>query len=167
MRRACLVGAIAASSLVIGVAASSAKSHKTSKPTTMKSTCHESLSVAVPAGQSGVLADSSSGTMFGTQTCSKAGAGVISFPFSVASSGDIVGKATAYFATGTVTGKVDLSETSSAPPTPYAFGNADLTGTYKVTKGTGADAGISGNGTFTCSTPDSIHYSCTLKLTLK
>ena len=56
------------------------------------------------------------------------------FPFTVADSGDIVGKMTAYYATGTVTGDVDLTETSSTPPTPYVFGNADLSGTLKIAK---------------------------------
>ena len=176
MTRRILVGAaVAASSLAVGVAASSAKAHHHNpkptkpskpapKPTSFSSNCKLSLSVAVPAGQSSVEADAQSGTMYGPSSCTGVGAGVVSFPFSVANSGDIVGNSTAYYATGSVTGAVDLSETSSAPPTPYAFGNTDLAGTLKITKGTGSFAGVKGSGTFACTTSDSIHYSCTLKV---
>jgi hypothetical protein len=82
----------------------------------------------------------------------------------VASSGDIVGKLSIFGPSGSVTGKTDLSETSSSPPTPYSFGNGVFAGTFKITGGTGSYKGVSGNGTFTCTTPDSIHYSCTLKV---
>jgi hypothetical protein len=175
MRRICLVGAIAVSSLAIGVATSSAKGHhhktgKTApttpapKPTVIKTTCHLALTIAVPAGGSSVLADATSGTMYGPISCSKGGAGVVSFPFTVASSGDIVGKSTAFYAAGSVVSNVDLTETSSAPPTPYVFGNAAFTGMGKITHGTGAYAGLTGSGAFTCTTPDSIHYSCILKV---
>ena len=171
MRRICLVAAVAVSSLAIGVAASSAKSHHHKPvpkpkpmPTMVKTSCRLGMTVAVPTGGSSVLADATSGTMYGPISCSKGGPGVVSFPFTVATSGDIVGKITAYYAAGSVTGNVDLSETSSTPPTPYVFGNADLSGTLKVTKGTGAYAGFTGTGTFTCTTPDSIHYACTLSV---
>ena len=174
MNRRILVGAaVAASSLAVGVAASSAKPHHhkakppkppAPKPISVSTSCKLSMSVAVPAGQSSVVADSQSGTMFGPISCSKGGPGVVSFPFTVANSGDIVGKITAYYAAGSVTATVDLSETSSAPPTPYAFGNAAFAGTSKITKGTGAYAGLTGSGAFTCTTPDSIAYSCSLKV---
>jgi len=172
LRRIGLVGAvIAASSLAVGVAESSAKSHHKKPappaPTTqaLKSTCKLAMSVAVPAGATGVLADPSSGTMYGSMKCSGAGAGVVSFPFNVADSGDTVGNMTGYTGLGSITGAVDLSQTSSAPPTPYVFGNAAFNGTFKIKSGTGAYKGVKGSGTFTsCTTPDSIHYSCTLKL---
>jgi hypothetical protein len=163
MRRACLVGAIAASSLVIGVAASSAKSHHKTTTSSVSGKCKQSMSIAVPAGESSVLADATNGNMYGTSTCSGK-AGVVSFPFSVASSGDIVGTMTIYNGTGSLKGSVDLSEGSSTPPTAYTFGTAALAGTFKVKSGTGSWAGATGKGTFACATPDSIHYTCTLKL---
>jgi hypothetical protein len=166
MRRICLVGAVAASMLVVGVATSSAKKshHKTTTPVaTLKGTCKLAMSIVVPTGETVVLQDATNGTMYGTSTCSGK-SGVVSFPFNVASSGDTVGSMTLYSGTGSLKGTADLSETSSSPPTPYVFGNAVFSGTFKVKKGTGSWAGASGHGTFACVTPDSIHYNCTLKL---
>jgi len=170
MRRICLVGAVAASLLAVGVATSSAKGHhhKTTKPTktappALKGTCKLAMSIVVPTGETVVLQDATNGTMYGTSTCSGK-SGVVSFPFNVASSGDTVGDMTLYNGTGSLRGSADLSETSSSAPTPYVFGNAVLSGTFKVKKGTGSWAGASGHGTFACATPDSIHYNCTLKL---
>lgn len=172
-RRICLVGALLAiCSLALGVATAGAKGHHkkhkpTPKPTTITSSCKLSLTVVPAAGDTAVLPDPQSGNMFGPIKCSGAGTGVASFPFTVADSGDIVGKMTGFFGTGSATGAVDLTESSSSLPTPYEFGNADLTGTFKVKSGTGTDKGITGKSTsFTCSTPDSVHYSCTLKLKL-
>lgn len=172
-RRICLVGALLAlCSLAFGVAFAGAKgSHKTKKPTvpttvTVKSTCKFTMTGVPAAGDTGVLPDAQSGNMYGPIKCSSGGGtGVVSFPFTVADTGDLVGKMTGFFAAGSATGKVDLSESSSSLPTPYQFGNASLSGTFKFVSGTGNDKGITGKSTsFTCATPDSVHYSCTLKL---
>jgi hypothetical protein len=177
-RRICLVGALLAiCSLALGVATAGAKSHHhhpkkpkpapKPKPTTITSSCTLGLTVVPAAGDTAVLPDPQSGNMYGPIKCSGAGSGVASFPFTVADSGDIVGNMTGSFGTGTVTGAVDLTESSSSLPTPYEFGNADLTGTFTVKSGTGTDKGVTGKSTtFTCSTPDSVHYSCTMKLKL-
>jgi hypothetical protein len=179
-RRICLVGALLAiCSLALGVATAGAKGHHHKKPTpapkpapkpkptTITSSCSLGLTVVPAVGDTAVLPDPQSGNMYGPLKCSGAGTGVSSFPFTVADSGDIVGNMTGYFATGSVTGAVDLTESSSALPTPYEFGNADLTGTFKVKSGTGTDKGVTGQSTtFTCSTTDSVHYSCTLKVKL-
>jgi hypothetical protein len=172
-RRICLVGAlIAVCSLAFGVAIAGAKAHHKKpkptpppKPTTITSSCSLSLATVPPAGGAAVLPDSQSGNMYGPIKCSELGKGVASFPFTVADSGDTVGNMTAFFGGGSITGKVDLTESSSSLPTPYEFGNADFTGTFKVTSGTGVDKGITGKSTsFTCSTTDAVHYSCSLKL---
>jgi hypothetical protein len=162
---------IAAGSLAIGVATSDATGHHIASsaaaaaPTKLKVKCKASMSVAVPAGQTVVLQGATKGTMYGSLKCSGGINGAVSFPFKVASSGDIVGNLTGFTGTGAVTGAVNLAETSSAAPTPYVFGNANLAGTFKIKSGQGTFKGVTGKGTLKCATSDSIHYTCTLKTT--
>jgi len=174
-RRICLVGAlIACCSLAVGVAGSSAKGHHKKptpkptpkpKPVTISTSCKIGLTVVPAVGDTAVLPDASSGNMYGPLKCTGAGTGVASFPFKVADDGDIVGTMTGYTATGSIAGAVDLTESSSSLPTPYEFGNATFTGTFKIKSGTGTYTGASGKGTFKCATTDSVHYTCTLKAT--
>jgi hypothetical protein len=83
-----------------------------------------------------------------------------SFTFATADTGDLVGSFSQIVPTGGFTGTLDLAENSSLPPTPYAFGNADLAGTLKITGGVGAYKKAKGKATFVCTTPDSLHYVC-------
>jgi hypothetical protein len=160
--------AVAVSSLALGVASPSAKTHKTHKKVpkeaatiTVKSTCKIGMTLAIPAGATDVTPPVDSGQMFGPESCSGGlGNGFASFTFTTADTGDLVGPFSQVLPTGGLTGSLDLAETNSLPPSPYAFGNADLGGTLKITGGLGADKKAKGNATFVCTTPDSIHYVC-------
>lgn len=163
-RRICVVGAaLSVFLLAIGVAsatASKSKSRGSNKPVAV--TCHAKTSIGVPAGQTGVTPPVSKGSEYGTATCGKLGHGVQSDKFNIASSGDTLATYTWYLPTGTIRGKYDLTPQEGT----LNFLAVTYTGSIKVTGGTGAFAGTKGTGTMTCSSPDSVHTSCTDKLKL-
>jgi hypothetical protein len=178
MRRISLVTAAVAICVlafgVVGPAVAGAKStHKAyhSKAVKITATCNKLLlSDVVPAAETGITPPLASGTQFGTVGCGgKLGSGLAAASFTVQDTGDITGSIALYFGTGGIKGTYDLSQAANQPlPTPYTFGNADYTGTVKVTGGFGAYAKAKGTATFSCDTLDSVHYSCSerLKLTL-
>lgn len=166
MRRICLMGAAIAGSLVFSVTIASAAKTAKVKPTAVK--CKIAVSVAIPEGSTQVALPADSGNMFGTASCGKAlGSGIAVYNFALQDTGDLTGSFKVYFATGSVHGKFDLSPADSTPSSPAAFLAQDYTGTAKVTGGSGADATVSGKATLTCSTPDSVHLSCTQKAKVK
>ncbi len=165
MRRICLMGAAVAGSLLFGITMASAAPVVKVKPTTVK--CKIAMSVTIPDGSIQVALPADSGDMFGTASCGKLGTGLAHYTFALQDSGDLTGTFRVYFLTGSVHGKFDLSPTDSMPSSPNTFLEQDYTGTAKVTGGSGVDAGASGKATLACSTPDSIHMSCTQKAKVK
>jgi hypothetical protein len=166
MRRICLIGAAVAGSLVFSVTIAAAAKTAKVKPTAVK--CKIAMSVATPDGSIQVALPADSGVMFGTASCGKVlGSGIADYNFALQDTGDLTGSFKVYFSTGSVHGKFDLSPTDSSPSSPNTFLSQDYTGTAKVTGGTGTDAGVTGKATLVCSTPDSIHMSCTEKAKVK
>jgi hypothetical protein len=176
VRRISLVGlALIACSLVVAVAvapagAATSKAKKVPKRKTVKihTTCTSNVSIAVPAGQNDVVPPVDQGLEYGSVSCPKVGSGVESETLLLDDSGNLTGKYTKYFPTGSVHGTYALTPGDSLPSGPTTFDAATYTGTETVTAGTGIYKHVVGKGTLTCSTPDSVHLSCReqLKLTL-
>lgn len=165
MKRICLLGAAIAGILIIGVATAMASApHKSksskSAPVT-KLTCATSLSLQVPASDTDVTAAAASGVQGGAAVCKPFGKGAEFETFNTDDAGDIVGKWQQWFSTGTIFGTLTLTPSDNSPPTTStSFSSASYTGTFVIKGGSGAYAKASGKGTETCSTADSIHYSC-------
>ena len=135
-----------------------------SKPGGAPVICRESVSIAIPSGQTGVIIPVAGGNDYGPVRCNKLfGAGVTTDTFTVPDSGDTVGKWVSYFDNGTVRGTYDLIPQEGSLANPAAV---DYLGTVKLTGGTGAYAGMTGKGTSTCTSTDGIHTTCTEKLKL-
>jgi len=145
-----------------GVAAAAAKQSKKVKvkPTTVY--CRTNVSVQVPAGATDIVPPPTQGAEYGPAACGRLGNGVQADTFTVPASGDTLAKFTWYLSTGTVTGTYDLTPQEGT----LNFLSVTYTGVLKVTGGTGPFVGLKGTGTMTCSTPDSVHTSCTDKLAL-
>jgi hypothetical protein len=173
VKRICLVGAAIAAVFVIGVASAlAATSHaskggkKSKAPSTVttKVACTSSLTLQVPAGAQDVSPASQDGSEMGAANCSPIGRGVELQSFTTADSGDLVGKWQAWFGTGSVSGTFDMTPGDNSPPTTTtSFSAANYSGTFTVKSGTGTLAKAAGSGTITCSTPDSVHFSCKQK----
>jgi hypothetical protein len=100
----------------------------------------------------------------GTTNCSPIGRGIELQSFTTADSGDLTGKWQAWFGTGSVSGTFDLTPSDNNPPTTTtSFSAASYSGTFTVKSGTGTLAKAAGTGTLTCSTQDSVHFSCKQK----
>jgi hypothetical protein len=166
----CLVGvAISASSLVAGVgfAAAASKSAATAvKPTALK--CKISMTTQPPPGSNVVLV-APQGSQYGATHCPTAGygSGAIVDKFTVPDSGDTVGTYYQYFHAGTIYGKFDLTPLPGNGISSTSFQSQAWTGTVTVTGGTGVYKGITrakgkkGIGTMHCTSPDSVHLTCT------
>lgn len=164
------VTAVMATSLAVGVgmafAASPSGSSKV-KPTVLK--CKISMATSPPSGSNTVPQPSSQGSQYGPIHCPTTGfgGGVVSDSFTVPDSGDTVGTYTQYFHAGTVTGSFDLTPTEAPPISSSDFDSQSWTGTLKVTGGTGIYKGIKGKkgtGVLNCTSPDSVHLTCTEKV---
>jgi hypothetical protein len=143
--------------------AASTKSKAKASPT-QKVACSSKTSTSIPAGETSVAPPLQQGDDYGTISCAKLfGAGVQKDAFVVPASGDTVAKYWLYFGAGTLHGTYDLSPQGE----PANFLETDWTGTMKVLGGTGAYKGVTGTGTMTCKTLDSVHTTCTDKLKLK
>jgi hypothetical protein len=161
--------AIVASSLAVAivVAPAGAKTkHKTKLVVSAKVTCHVSEAIVPPAGSDEVVPPVNQGQAYGSAACGSLGSGVQSASMVLQESGDTTGTWWKYFKTGAVYGTYDLTPGASLPTNPTNFAAGSYTGTLVVTGGTGADKGITGTGTSACSTPDSVHFSCTEQLKL-
>jgi hypothetical protein len=173
VKRICLLGAAIAAVFVIGVASALAatssaskggKKSKTPSTVTTKVSCTSSLTLQVPAGAQDVSPASQDGTEMGTTNCSPIGRGIELQSFTTADSGDLTGKWQAWFGTGSVSGTFDLTPSDNNPPTTTtSFSAASYSGTFTVKSGTGTLAKAAGTGTLTCSTQDSVHFSCKQK----
>jgi hypothetical protein len=125
------------------------------------------MSVQIPADATGVTAGAVQGTYAGHAGCgAPLFGGVASSPFTIDASGDVNATYTEYLATGSLRGTYSLSITEQSPPTQTTFAATSYAGTVTVTGGTGVYRGVTGTGTLTCSTPDSVHLSCKEKLKL-
>ncbi len=163
-RRICIVGTvISAGSLVVGVAIAPAAK---TKPKRIAVTCSSSVTTQIPDGATEVLPPVSQGTQYGTVRCGKLGPGVEADAFTVPDSGDVHAQFAQYFAAGSIHGNFVLTPDEGPPLTTTTFQSATYTGTFTVSGGTGVYARIKGKGTLTCSSPDTLHLSCTEKGTL-
>jgi hypothetical protein len=173
VKRICLLGAAIAAVLIIGVASALAatssaskggKKSKTPSTVTTKVSCASSLLLQVPAGATDVSPASQEGTEMGTTTCAPVGKGVEVQSFTTEDSGDVTGKWQAWFSTGTVFGTFTMTPSDNNPPTTTtSFSQASYSGTFIVKDGAGAFAKATGTGTLSCSTNDSVHFSCKQK----
>ena len=166
----CLVGAaICASSLVAGAGFASAASN--SAATAVKRitlNCKIDMTTVPPAGSNVVLV-APQGKQYGPDRCATAGfgSGIIANTFTVPDSGDTVGVFSQYFRAGGIFGKFDLTPLQGTGISPTSFQSQAWTGTVTVTGGTGIYSGIThakgkkGIGRMHCTSPDSVHLSCT------
>jgi len=136
-----------------------------------KMNCKVSLTTTPPADSNAVDQPAAQGSQYGRLHCNPGllfGGGIEGDAFTVPDSGDTVGTFTQYFKTGTVKGSFNLTP-QEANFTATSFEAQTWQGTVKVVGGTGLYKGIKSKkaGTMTCSSPDSVHLSCTQKLKLK
>jgi hypothetical protein len=110
----------------------------------------------------------SQGFQYGTVHCGSVGAGVEAASFKVPDTGDTVGSYTQYFGSGSIHGKFDLSPTEgSGTISATNFTSEAWLGTVTVTGGTGTYSKAAGKkGVLKCTSGDSVHLTCTEKLTL-
>jgi hypothetical protein len=178
LKRIVLMGAALAGLFTAGIAATASAATPATKYVTKYKTetktvhahakCKLALTTVAPPGTSAVEAGSPAGTNYGTSNCASAGGGVARQVYAEDSAGDLTGKVQQWFKTGTLYGTFSLTPSSpTGPPTATTFGAAAYTGTVTITAGGGALKGTTGSGTMSCSTTDSLHYTCTesLKLT--
>jgi hypothetical protein len=180
VKRICLAGAAIAGLLTVGVATApaltthaavraTAGKKKSTKPTTTttKLTCSLNLAMQVPGGSVTVTQGSVDGNQFGRANCgSPLGTGVEGDSFTSDSGGTLSGSYQQYFNAGTVYGDYTLTPNDTGPPTTTSFASASYTGTLTIKDGKGLDKHAVGTGTLTCTTADSVHYTCTEKLKL-
>ncbi|HUE25576.1 MAG TPA: hypothetical protein VMP89_02295 [Solirubrobacteraceae bacterium] len=163
--------AVMAASLAVGVGMAFAASpkkgsgKKAAKPTTLN--CSVSLTTEPPDGSNSVAQPASQGNMYGPIHCSTKGfgGGVESAPFTVPDSGDTVGTYTAYYKAGTISGAFDWTPETQSDLS--GFESQTWQGTVTVTGGTGVYKGIKGKNTTgveNCTSPDSVHMTCTEKI---
>lgn len=166
------VVALAASALTaaaVVVPASAATSSSKSKPAKAKkikvtSNCSSNVATVIPAGQQAITPPLNSGQNYGSIRCSAGGAGVMSQTFTQDDAGDLTGKYTVYFATGTLHGAYTLAQGPGQPSGTTTFFSATYTGTSTVTGGTGTYKKVAGTGTWNCSTLDGVHLICSIKV---
>jgi hypothetical protein len=166
--RICLaIAATAAVSLVV-VATGSAAAAPAAKGTPLK--CHLSLSTTPPAGSASVNQPPANGSQYGPAHCPSAafGGGTAADTFTVVDDGDTIGKYVEYFNAGSIHGTFDLTPSEgSGNLTPTSFEAESWTGTITVLGGTGVYKGVKGLkgkknlGVFNCTSPDSVHLTCT------
>jgi hypothetical protein len=172
VKRICLLGATVAAVLIIGVASALAatshaskggKKSKAPSPVTTKVSCASSLTLQVPTGAEDVSPASLDGTQMGNTNCAPVGKGVEVESFTTEDSGDVTGKWQSWFNAGSVFGTFTMTPSDDNPPTTTSFSQVSYTGTFTVSNGTGVFAKAAGTGTLTCSTEDSIHFTCKQK----
>jgi hypothetical protein len=175
LKRIVFTGAAVAALFTAGIPAAAmaaspahhSKKTATTKTVTTHASCKLSLTTVAPPGTDGVTAGTTTGANFGNSTCSKERPGVARQMFDIDDAGDMSGKVQQWFATGSLYGTFQLTaQSSSAPPTASSFGQAKYSGTVKLNGASGMMKGITGTGMMVCSTPDSLHFTCTEKLTL-
>jgi hypothetical protein len=171
VKRICLLGAAIASLFIIGATTALASAphavtkaaKKKSKPAGTKLTCSLAFSLQVPAADTTVTQGAATGNHAGTATCpaKDVGKGAEADSFTTDNAGDLVGKWQEWFNTGGVYGEYKLTPNdNNAPPSATSFAAASYTGTFTIKNGSGFAAKATGKGTITCTTQDSVHYSC-------
>jgi hypothetical protein len=136
----------------------------------MQLTCKFTLTTEPPPGSDNVVPPQQSGNQDGGLDCSSNpsfGKGAIRTFFRIPDSGDTQGTFVQYLDTGALSGRFRLV------PKGGTFGGGtyqgqNYGGQFKVTQGTGAFSGVrsSTKGTGYCTSPDSVHLSCTENLWL-
>ncbi len=168
-RRICLVvAAVSAASLIVGVGLAEAASGGTAvKPTLLK--CTMSMTTQPPAGSNSVDQPPTQGVQYGPSHCPRLGfgPGIVADSFTVPDSGDNVGTFVQYLRAGTIRGRFDLSPLPSTGTSDTGFESQSWDGTLSILGGTGVYTGIQskkGAGKFKCTSPDSVHLTCTEKV---
>jgi len=96
---------------------------------------------------------------------------MIASSFTIPDSGDTVGTYVDYLQAGSVHGAFVLTpQEGSGTLTPANFESENWTGTLTVVGGTGVYKGIKGKkdtGVLNCTSPDSVHLTCTEKIKVK
>lgn len=150
------------------LAAANAKVSKAPKAKVTAVSCSMSLADQIDADGVPVVIAAEQGAQYGTVACNKLlGHGVIADRFTTDDAGNLSGTFQQFFGAGTIRGKFVLAPGDNGAPTPGTFASSSYTGTVKVLGGTGVDQGLTGTGTMTCQSPDSLHVSCKAKLKLK
>ncbi len=170
-RRICLVGtAVVVSSLLAtgGMAVAAGKPGiKKVKPVVLR--CTMQLNTAPPAGQPNVDQPPAQGSQYGPVHCTRKGfgTGLAGDTFTVPDSGDNVGTYVQYMHDGSITGKFDISPNQDVSLSSDTFTSETYTGTLTIVKGSGIYKGIKekrGTGVLSCTSPDTVHLSCTEKI---
>ena len=133
--------------------------------TPYKVVCNMTLTTVPPPNSTTVVAPSSQGNQYGGLECGSApfNGGMVGDRFTVPDSGDTVGVYDEALSTGTIRGAFDLTPQQGEFGGGSTFQSQSWQGTISVTKGTGAFKGITSprDGTMDCSSPDSVHLTCT------
>ena len=171
MRRRIFLAALAlggvSAALIVGIAPAVGK--PSTPPHIVQMTCKFTLTTEPPAGSDNVVPPQQKGNQDGSLTCPNASfaSGAIRTNYTIPGSGDTVGYFTQYFDTGALAGHFRLV------PHGGTFGGGtyqaqNYGGQFQVTLGTGAYSGVksSTKGTGYCTSPDSVHLSCTENLWL-
>lgn len=166
--------AVMASTLAVGTGIAVAASGKgAAVASVIKLNCKLSLTTTPPPGDNAVAQPPGSGNQYGPIHCRPAvlslfGGGIVADAFTVPDSGDTVGTFTEYFKTGSVSGMFDITPLES-DFSATSFSSQTWQGTVKVKSGTGIYKGIKEKkvGTMTCTSPDSVHLTCSEKIKLK
>jgi hypothetical protein len=137
------------------------------KPVKISTSCAVSETIAAPSGATDVVPPVNQGTAYGTARCGTLGSGVQSVSLLLDDSGNYTGTYWHYLKRGAIYGDYTLVPQPGLPSTGSTFASASFIGTLTITGGTGAFKGATGKGTTTCSSPDSVHLSCSEKLKLK
>lgn len=176
-RRMYLVGtALAAVLFAVGIGVPAALAKKASgnsqgtTPAAAVLKCHITLSTVPPPGSASVSQPPSGGLMYGQVHCpSKSfGGGVEAVSFKVPDSGDTIASYAQYFGSGSVHGKFNLApEEGNGNLSSTSFASSSWVGTVTLTGGTGTLTKANGRkGTLKCTSGDSVHLTCTEKLSL-
>jgi len=171
VKRICLLGAAIASLSIIGATtalasaphAATKATKKKSQPAGTKLTCNLAFSLQVPGDDTTVTQGATTGNHAGTVACPTkgVGSGAEADSFTTDNAGDLVGKWQSWFKTGSVYGDYLLTPgDTGAPSSVTSFAAASYTGTFTIKNGTGFAAKATGTGTMTCTTQDSVHYTC-------
>ena len=138
------------------------------KTVSSNATCKLALTTMAPPGTVTVTQGGQTGQQYGSAHCPHPlSSGAARASFALDDAGDLSGKIQHWFKTGTVFGTYTMSPTApTGPPTTTSFASSAFTGTVKITGGGGALAGTTGTGTMSCTSDDSVHYSCTEKVKL-
>jgi hypothetical protein len=165
--------AITAGALALGGGPASAakpKHHKTPKPKPVVLVCKWATSIVPPLGQQQSTLANDSGDLFGNASCPASpyspsrrttlGKGVAHLTFRLQDTGDLSGSFSEWFGAGSIRGTYVLTPSNALTLDPSTFASSDYTGTLVVTGGTGAFKPALGKGKLTCTSPDSVHLSC-------